>query len=198
MPTLKEIVKGRDIGYRSCGENRYIWLACLNCGKERWIMLSRAKQADFNLRCNSCAAKERAAKYDMTGNKNPQWRGGRHKLSNGYIVVWVNPDDFYHHMAKKIRNHTNNYVLEHRLVMAQHLHRCLESWELVHHINGIRDDNRLKNLHLVNQQNHEHRTLEKELQKEISLLKWQVKLLTQRLNQAGIPIPEEDYKSALK
>lgn len=74
------------------------------------------------------------------GKKNSNWRGGRFKDSNGYILV-LKPDH--------PNSHFNGYVFEHRLVMEEHLERYLTKEEVVHHINGITIDNKIENLKLI-------------------------------------------------
>lgn len=62
-------------------------------------------------------------------------------LSHGYWCVAVPPE--LRHLS-----HGETKIGEHRLVMAQHLGRPLHSHEVVHHINGVRTDNRIENLEL--------------------------------------------------
>ena len=51
--------------------------------------------------------------------------------------------------------------------MEHKLGRYIESNEIVHHLNGIRNDNRIENLALTTKSNHEHCTFVKQLQKRI-------------------------------
>ena len=86
-----------------------------------------------------------AHKGKYIGDKNPNWKGGKTK-SDRYIMICLSPDNPFISMTPK----DDNIIREHRLIMAKHLNRCLESWEIVHHKNGIRDDNRIENLELIN------------------------------------------------
>jgi len=173
MPELGEIKKAREIGKCSVGRS-YIWQACENCGKERWVALCKEKPE--SIRCCKCAALASVKR----GKEHSRWNGGRRK-SNGYILIKLCPDDFFCSMCQH-----DGYVLEHRLVMAKHLHRCLLPWEVVHHRNGKRDDNRLENLELLPGQG-KHNTLInkriKELEKIVTKQSTQIKLLQWRISQ---------------
>lgn len=77
----------------------------------------------------------------ITEKKHPRWVGGRHRLNSGYIIVYV-----ANHPYSFNKTGGGGYMLEHRRVMEEHLGRILCPNEMVHHINGVRDDNRIENL----------------------------------------------------
>lgn len=87
-------------------------------------------------------AKLRAANL---GPNNYHWSGGRKKHTFGYVLVYA---------PNHPKRDANGFVLEHRRVMEKHLGRILSEEELVHHINGIKTDNRIENLRLTNRAEH--------------------------------------------
>ena len=66
--------------------------------------------------------------------------GSRRRLVNAGGYAEVKTDN--------VRGSKRNWRLEHAHVMEQHIGRPLYSHENVHHLNGIRDDNRIENLEL--------------------------------------------------
>lgn len=139
MPDLGEIRKARELGYKA-RSLKMVWHACVGCGKERWVGVR--KGLPEHLRCFHCGLSKKSHTY-YRGADHPAWRGGRIKVK-GYIIIKLSAGDFFYSMGDG-----SHYVREHRLVMAKHLGRCLQSWEVVHHKNGIKDDNRIENLELT-------------------------------------------------
>lgn len=93
----------------------------------------------------SKVCRKHAIKTQRTGPRggagHPEWKGGRLQTRDGYIRVFSPGHPFATLPRRK-------YVFEHRLVMEKHLGRYLQPGEVVHHKNGVRDDNRIENLQL--------------------------------------------------
>ena len=104
---------------------------------KNWDTLLRARK--INRFCGkACAARHNA-------RTRPSTKGWT-RATKGYILLRL-PE---HPMADR-----SGYVLEHRKVIADLLGRPLTTSEIVHHRNGIKDDNRPENLELMAKVDHD-------------------------------------------
>lgn len=139
-PVIGDIVTGVVLGKND--RAMFCWTPCSQCGYERWVKRTQATKT-----CMSCAAKNR----NLTGEANHRWNGGARQGKDGYRYITVPENHQYIDMAGRtfVHGKYRYYIAEHRLVMANHLGRPLLKQELVHHKNGIKDDNRIDNLELM-------------------------------------------------
>ena len=119
--------------------------------------------------------KQRTAKIiNFSGLKrenSPKWKGGKYRDKKGYIMV-LSPN----HNGSKRR-----YIGEHILVWEEANKKLLPKGWIVHHLNGIKDDNRIENLKGMPTTEHpkiikifQERIRELELQLKKEEEKWQM------------------------
>ncbi len=118
-------------------------MKCILCGAPLNINHKRVESRRRKcMNCHLLTATETAARGDRMAN----WKGGRKKHSAGYVEV----------LAKgHPRATSRGYVCEHILVAEKILGRYLKPFEVVHHKNEIKDDNRPENLQVMTKRDHD-------------------------------------------
>jgi hypothetical protein len=110
---------------------------CENCDKTFVVSNSSIRKGSSTGRfCSmSCTHEFRRNVEGFFGKNKPHSKPGSFKTPDGYLNIY-DPG----------RGKT---VKEHRIVVEKHLGRKLNTWERIHHKNGIRDDNNIENLEIV-------------------------------------------------
>ncbi len=119
-------------------------LPCPICGKQ--MKRIGAKH------CQECYRKYKLRKFPK-GKEHYNWKGGK----------WTDPHGYIHILVEG----TGRYAPEHRLVWEQIHNRKLPPHWVIHHLNGIKNDNRTENLIALPRNKHSVWTLVELAQKRI-------------------------------
>jgi len=148
----------------------------------KWSDWNEQKKIEANNRCSTCGilinwrriptgmcrkCSQKHAKGELASN----WKGGRKINTGGYVEIYC-PEP--HHRRKKVGH--SYYVLEHILIWEQTHGKPLPKGYVIHHMNGIKTDNRPENLVAVRVKNHGKWTYVRALQSRIRELE-QLRLL---------------------
>ena len=152
--TTNHIVKFRSgkTGYRK-GTKTVYHLQCDHCGQEftrfKGDMSPKRLTNEYKHFCNDC--KDPSLFADLGREvitENLQKRVGEKSIDhNGYVRVRVATD----HKGSGIYG---GAVREHILVMENHIGRPIEKGEVIHHIDGNKQNNNIKNLQLMSVTEH--------------------------------------------
>lgn len=183
MTKLNELKLGHEIG-KSPKFMRFIWAACDQCSKRRWVPHIKCRNEPKSKICRSCAS------LNAKGT-----RGEGHTDKDGYKLISLPWD----HPCIGTANN-RGWILEHRLVMAEHLGRNLNKSEVVHHLNGNRKDNRIENLKIMGAADHSNRHNGLPYTQRIQTLERTVKCLEARIKilESNIHNPQGTYENSIR
>lgn len=156
------------------GEIPRVPVTCGRCGTKREIAISRPSRHPFTGHCIRCGVPR--------GRKNWKHPLPERRIKDEYVYIPTRSLCLSDLALAIDMADRSNYVAEHRLVMARMLGRSLSPKEIVHHLNGVKDDNRPSNLYLVKTPR-EHQAANGTTNK---LLRAEIGRLQNLLAQAGI------------
>ncbi len=134
----------------------------------RQLGLSRTKK-------EACQLASRMGRFsNRRAEKASNWKGGHPKPRNGYIFTYI-PN---HPRATP----TKPYVQEHILVWEKAHNRFLPADWVVHHLNGVKGDNRPRNLLALPRRTHHSKLIELALKQRIRELESEVRIVEEALD----------------
>lgn len=173
------------IGRRKDNEDRQVF-TCVECSnsfpRRYYNAVGRTKYYSQQKYCNN----ECKSRHQETMAKDRFDAGDylRSPSGKGYIGI---------HVPTKVEGKKRS-ILEHRFVMEKHLGRKLLTTETVHHINGVRHDNRLENLELFSSRHGPGQRVIDKVAFAIEILR----LYPEFAREAGVALLDVDHPTAAR
>ena len=133
-PCSKESLRCRSCWAKAwTGAKMRATVFCCDCHK---------KTAKGGKRCRQCQTKFMRERKPW---ESPAWKGGRYLEARGYIRV---------RSPGHPRADRRGYAYEHILVWEKYHHKSVPNGSVIHHLNGIKGDNRPENLVALTSRKH--------------------------------------------
>lgn len=156
---------GKLISSLKPNSEKKVELICDNCGfitQTSYANYTNCQKKNNNnglTKCRSCATKEngkkrigkpahnKGKKYPNLSKENSScWKGGQYKSFDGYTMIHVK--------SGHSNCGWNSYKKRHRVVIEENIGRKLSKEDVVHHIDGNKQNDDLENLYLTNSSGH--------------------------------------------
>jgi len=152
----KELLRRKRISKNNTLKGKGNFTYCAYCQKKILIPPSQLKEHNFcdrkcywkyrkNNPLPTWFQKKHKINVGKIREKAGNWKGGLYKGKDGYVYIYK---------PEHPNNIRKGYMAEHRLIIEKYLGRYLNRQEIIHHKNGIKDDNRLENLKIVTRSKH--------------------------------------------
>ena len=120
-------------------KRKRIKLFCVKCNKEFETIPAEIRKGRM------FCSKSCRASATQNGSDSHRWKGEKKINYQGYVLIYKPK----HPYCNKDR-----YIQEHRLIIEKHLGRYLHPFEVIHHKNRVKIDNRLENLEIITKSEH--------------------------------------------
>jgi len=144
--TCKQEFKRRQSNYKYCSRQCYYKMKKIRGDRVHFTDEMRKRISEKMLGANNPnfgkpSPFKGTKRPDFSGENHPNWKGGYWKTKDGrkyFESIYTNGEK----------------IAEHRKIIEDHIGRKLKSTEIVHHINGKPEDNRLCNLAVCSRAEH--------------------------------------------